>query len=551
MAGWEADVTGIVLFVVAYAVAAVTGISLRFGDGFIALIWPGAGVMVAAACLAPPRLWLPIFLLAYPIDFAIGSYAGLEFDLISSAAGTTVTVGEGLTAALLVRALRIGRDPVAGLRRLWYFMGFMGVLTTAVWSAVGAWTRTGFDDMSAFREAWQMWWLGDAMGVLFAAVPILSWAAAKEEHRIAEQRPIEAVAALTTVCAVALLTFTPAHQDLPLGGFTPLLLLPPVHWLIVRFPTQYLSTALAIYALALVWSIELGAGPFTSLGLDPITTAQSAQGFMLFLAAGVYSMAALNSDRDREQRRRTKLEENLRGWQKLEAVGTLAAGVGHEFNNHLMAARTYLAVAKKRANDPDRVTEAISGIEASLLDAQQIVGGLLAFAREGHAPSTTCDVADVVYGVEARMTVLLGRKHKLRCKCAQGLWVRGDAGDMAQVLVNLIINARDAMPQGGTIRVDAERTPMTLIALHVTDSGTGMDAETAARVFEPFFTTKPRGSGTGMGLAIAHGTIQRIGGTIEVDTKPGKGTRFTISLPPAESPREASDSDPADVRDPA
>jgi PAS domain S-box-containing protein len=243
-----------------------------------------------------------------------------------------------------------------------------------------------------------------------------------------------------------------------------------------------------------------------------------------------------------EQRR---LEEQLRQSQKMEAIGQLAGGIAHDFNNVLTAilgnAEIYLDDAP--ADDPNRQT--IEEIQVAGRAAVNLVRQLLAFSRRQTLAPKVLRLGDSIREVTPILQRLLGPAITLRTELTDTRMVEADPGQIQQVLINLTVNARDAMPQGGVLRIEtadatlddqqARRDPSLprgrYVSIRVTDNGHGMDAETQQRLFEPFFTTKAPGQGTGLGLATVHGIVQQSEGHITVETAPGRGTSFTVYLP--------------------
>ncbi|MFI5889744.1 ATP-binding protein [Actinoplanes sp. NPDC051513] len=235
------------------------------------------------------------------------------------------------------------------------------------------------------------------------------------------------------------------------------------------------------------------------------------------------------------------IEAQLHQAQKLEAVGQLAGGLAHDFNNLLTVIDGYAALLIAEA-DEATVSDLVMIRDASSR-ASALTRQLLTFSRAQTARPQVVDVAELVAGVEVLLRRLIREDVDLIVTSAAGPTpVRVDPGQLEQVLVNLAINARDAMPDGGTLaiatdRVDGETGDQVLIT--VTDTGCGMTAEVADRVFEPFFTTKGPGGGTGLGLSTVYGIVTRAGGQVRLASRPGEGATFEVFLPAAEVPAEA------------
>ncbi|MEZ4334599.1 MAG: ATP-binding protein [Myxococcota bacterium] len=239
-------------------------------------------------------------------------------------------------------------------------------------------------------------------------------------------------------------------------------------------------------------------------------------------------------------------ESQLLQAQKMEAVGTLAGGIAHDFNNHLAVMLGNARFLRQEIEADADVIAAIEDLERSADHCAKLTRSLLAFSRRSPVEVVPVAVAEVVKGVEGLVKPLLPSRFRLETELGSALGEFAvDQVQIQQVLVNLLVNARDAMPEGGRIRIGAERRHLTAaeaqleglderrdyVVLSVEDTGCGMDAETQRRVFEPFFTTKPVGQGTGLGLAMAYGIVRQSGGAITIESAPGEGAVFRVLLP--------------------
>ncbi|HJW14445.1 MAG TPA: ATP-binding protein, partial [Thermoanaerobaculia bacterium] len=234
---------------------------------------------------------------------------------------------------------------------------------------------------------------------------------------------------------------------------------------------------------------------------------------------------------------RKRLEEQFRQAQKMEAIGRLAGGVAHDFNNILTAILGYsdLLGASLSASNPLR--EEVEEIRKAAERAAALTRQLLAFGRRQVLILEVLDLNLLVREMERMLRRVIGEDIEIRTRYDPELGrVRADRGQLEQVLINLIINARDAMPSGGTITIetgnaelDGHHLPAVMLA--VGDTGCGMDAETRAHIFEPFYTTKEKGKGTGLGLATVYGIVEQSGGHVRVSSEPGRGATFRVFLP--------------------
>ena len=237
-----------------------------------------------------------------------------------------------------------------------------------------------------------------------------------------------------------------------------------------------------------------------------------------------------------------RLEEALRQSQKMEAIGQLAGGVAHDFNNLLTIIDSHLQFMEECIAAGSPLADDLQQVKAASARAASLTRQLLAFSRRQVMRPRVVDVNAVVAEIVKMLHRLIGEDVVLRIEPGAELWrVRADPGQLEQVLFNLAVNARDAMPGGGTLTIrtrNVTRDGATAgaggrehVLLEVADTGVGMDAATRARAFEPFFTTKEVGKGTGLGLATVYGIVTQSGGSLECDTAPGRGTTIQILLP--------------------
>ena len=255
------------------------------------------------------------------------------------------------------------------------------------------------------------------------------------------------------------------------------------------------------------------------------------------------------SERKQRERELASLEEQLRQAQKMEAIGRLAAGVAHDFNNALtvISGNCQLSLLDLRKEDPLRKN--IEEIGEAAARAANLTRQLLAFSRKQMMKMEVLDLNDIVRGLHKMLHRLLGEDIDLVTILPEGIGkVKVDPGQIEQVIINLAVNARDAMPEGGTLAIETANVeldeayarrhiavePGSYVMLSVSDTGVGMSPEVKERIFEPFFTTKERGKGTGLGLSTVYGIVKQSGGNIWVYTEPGHGTTFKIYLPRVE-----------------
>ena len=239
------------------------------------------------------------------------------------------------------------------------------------------------------------------------------------------------------------------------------------------------------------------------------------------------------------------MEERLRQSQKMEAIGTLAGGVAHDFNNILMVISGYSSVLNEALAADPKLRNHVEQIQKAAERAASLTRQLLAFSRKQAIQPSPLNLNSVVTGIEKLLHRLIGEHIIISTKLESKLGtVLADAGQIEQVILNLAVNARDAMPEGGWLTLETRNTeiqdspgapknlkPGKYVELIVSDTGVGMELEVQARIFEPFFTTKPLGKGTGLGLSTVYGVVQQANGHVTFTSQPGGGTTFRVYLP--------------------
>jgi PAS domain S-box-containing protein len=251
------------------------------------------------------------------------------------------------------------------------------------------------------------------------------------------------------------------------------------------------------------------------------------------------------TERKRAQEEKAKLEGQLLQAQKMESIGRLAGGVAHDFNNMLSVILGYAELIKNRLPAEDPLLQDIVQIEKAARRSRDITAQLLAFSRKQIIEPRLMDLNDLITSDQNTFARLIGEDIDLRFYPGEDLWkIKADPSQIEQILVNLAVNARDAMPNGGKLTIETANihlneaycrdhlgfTPGYYVLLGVSDDGAGMDKETLEYIFEPFFTTKETGKGTGLGLAMVYGIVKQNNGFINVYSEPGQGTTFKIYL---------------------
>jgi two-component system cell cycle sensor histidine kinase/response regulator CckA len=288
---------------------------------------------------------------------------------------------------------------------------------------------------------------------------------------------------------------------------------------------------------------------------SPVAAARFGTGVVIAVSLSALIVQLMQRSQQRADENRVRLEAQLQQSERMEAVGRLAGGIAHDINNYLTVILGNAQGTALKLRQNSRLLPALMDIEVAAERSAALVYQLLAFSRNQPSSPRAIDPGLFVTELDRMLRRILGEQIELRTTVGKAVGhVRIDPALFEAALINLIVNARDAMPGGGTLtveirRVDFDRNenqkasslgPGPYVAIEVTDTGEGMSEATKARIFEPFFTTKSPGDGTGLGLASVYGTVKQSGGSIEVESQPSRGSTFRIYLPQVDDQKEES-----------
>ena len=505
-------------------------------------IWPPAGVAVALVYIGGYRL-LP--------GFVIGTFA-LVYHYSPLPVAVFLALAQVAQPLVDVRILRaMGFDPKLERVRdplvLSLVAGPIGALVSAVLAGVlnlvlGEWPA------AQVPYEFMLWWLRDWLGVLVTTPLIFSLWYAKAPQW-SWRRAGEAAGLLVALLVSAQLMFGLwglfAARDVPIA----FIFFPLVGWAGLRFGARGSSVVVAAISAFAIAIAGMGVGPFVAF---PVEFTQVL--LFTFLSLGSMSglmLAAIMAERDDAMTKRLVLEEQLRHSQKMEAVGRLAGGIAHDFNNLLTAIIGYTEIVLTSLDPKDDRRADAEEIGRAAMRAADLTRQMLAFSRRQVLQPKIIDLNAALSKVEPMLRRVIGEDIVMTVTGkATNAFVRVDPGQVEQVVMNLVVNARDAMPQGGRLTVETgdavldeaaladspEAKPGAYVMLSVADTGVGMSPEVRARIFEPYFTTKDVGKGTGLGLSTAYGIVRQSEGHISVSSEIGLGTTFRIYLPRAEAP---------------
>jgi signal transduction histidine kinase/CheY-like chemotaxis protein len=413
--------------------------------------------------------------------------------------------------------------------------------------------------VSDWPRGFIVWWLRDWLGAVIVVSLALTWARARRTVWT-RARLLEGFATIVVFLVLSDVMFglriVFPEQRVPLA----FLFFPLVGYAGLRFGPVGAATMVALASAVILPVAARGTGPFAEFSIR--FTILVAHLFLMLGWISGHTLAAIRAEWEDALRRRLGLEEQLRHSQKMEAVGRLAGGIAHDFNNLLTAIIGYteIVMVSLEPGDPRRADA--EEIARAAMRAADLTRQMLAFSRKQVLQAKVLDLNVTLSKVEPMLRRVIGEDIVMTvAPKATNPHVRVDPGQIEQVIMNLVVNARDAMPKGGRILVettdhdgdsltlppDAQAGPYVVLA--VSDTGVGMSADVRARIFEPYFTTKGIGKGTGFGLSTAYGIVRQSDGYIQVFSEPGQGTTFRIHLPCAQAAAVADEA-PADERMP-
>jgi signal transduction histidine kinase/CheY-like chemotaxis protein len=554
-----------------YFFAGKFGLSLAFVNPSASPVWPASGIALAALILWGQRLWPGIFVGAFLVNVTTqGTFA----TSLGIATGNTL---EALLGAWLVGRFAQGSEAFKGARDIFKFVLLAAMLSTAFGATVGVTSLSlgGFAPWQHYRTTWLTWWFGDMVGDLIFTPLLVIWAA-QVPPRLTPKRIPEALGLLV----LTLTTSSPVF----FGDFPPglkYLALPPLIWAAFRFGAHgAVTSAFVMTALALMGTmktlepfttpdanlslllLQLFIATITVTGLVLAAVLSERKGAEVALQEAKDELTRANEDLEKRVQQRTadlerangallqkfaeekKLEQRLHQAQKMESIGTLAGGIAHDFNNVLTIIKGHASLLSLERSGDHELAHCLKIVEAAVDRGAATVQHLLTVARQSERRFSSVDLNALLEDLKRRLAKSFPQTIEITLQPDSDLYpVLADPNQLHQALLNICLNARDAMPEGGKLLIrtgkifgaklyerfaEAKEIPYAFIT--VSDTGTGMDEPTKSRIFEPFFTTKEVGHGAGLGLSVAHGIVSDHGGFLDVTSDPGRGTTLHVYL---------------------
>ncbi|MDT8341323.1 MAG: MASE1 domain-containing protein [Longimicrobiales bacterium] len=515
------------------------------------LVWLPSGLALACIVMAGLRAWFWIFLAEALVTLVAG-------DPLLGALGT----GAGSTAEAVLAAFLLGRIGFSSTLGRWRDVVALIVLGSGLSSLLGAAVSVGSLVLvgsfapDAFWDILPRWWLTHTNGILLLA-PVVLTAGTGLLGRV-RARGVEAGGLAALLALVGGLLFSAPDS----GALTRLLLYVPfplLLWAALRFRLAGAAVANLILLLPAISGTVLGRGPLAGAG--PTETVARMSIFLMVSVLTSLILAGVVEEREEAARARLAAEEERREMsermhqaQKLESLGVLAGGIAHDFNNLLATIMGHADLAQRSVPQPHPAQENLSEVLRASRRAADLCRQILVYAGRGHVSAAAVDLNEVVDEMGELLSVSFPPNATVEIKLQRDLPpVWGDVTRLRQIVLNLLTNAADALPDGrGRITVSTglvspsdivaqdvvtDAVPArggALVHLTVEDDGVGMDPALRARVVEPFFSTKQ--AGRGLGLAVVQGIVRSHRGALEIRTVPGAGTRFRVSLPPTDRP---------------
>jgi signal transduction histidine kinase/CheY-like chemotaxis protein len=501
-------------------------------------IWPANGLGLGALLVCERRRWPVILSVVFLVNLLVGSVEALPLPLNFGYA----TVNSLLCLVAAWVALRFMQARVT-LTRVRSVVGFTLVAVlgaSAVLSMLGAAVAKvtlGFP----FWEEWRVFWIAECLGLLVVTPVVIAWSEPDEGRwKLAlQRRALETCVLFGGLFATVTVVFANSVHDNALLPSLSYLVVPFMVWAAFRTGARGTSSANLVISFIAVWFTDQGKGPFVGALGSGANTVLQLQAFLAVVTISSLLICAALVERSR-------LEARLRQSHKMQALGTLAGGVAHDFNNILGAIIGYGEMALTGTQENSRQSRHLRTILEAGVRGKELVAQILAFSRGGAYTPRPIHLTELVEEAKPLISAATPAGISVIFDLARSdLIVLGDSTQLHRVVVNLCTNALQAMEAGGTLRISCGEVktavPFDVLTgplpagnyatFEVRDTGRGMDAETMARMFEPFFTTRAPGKGVGLGLALVHGAVMECGGGIHVTSTPGQGSEFLVYLP--------------------
>ena len=516
-------------------------------------IWPPTGLALSAVLLLGYRIFPAILLGAF---LANATTAGSIATSSAIAVGNTL---ECLVGAWLINRWSGGTatfNTAGGVTR--FALISLSATTISALIGVSSLTLAGYTDPGRFLPVWMTWWFGDVAGALVVTPVITLWAAPHGLRLITKREWLDGAIAYASAGVIGLIAFSPlvtqATTVRPLGFLAIL----PLTWAALRCNQRETATVALILSCFAVWGTLLGSGPFADTSLN-----DSFLLLLMFMISTSVPSLALSADVAMRKRIEANLKlaraaldqqvheqatalaatrQELNQAQKMEALGQLTGGIAHDFNNLLTAVLGSLELVIKQVSDA-RILRLLTTATHAAERGAALTAQMLAFARRREVATKPVDTNALIQGMQELLHRMIGPLVRISLDLEADLWpALADPAQLEMALLNLAVNARDAMPLGGDLIVQTRRisgptpanatdlAPGDYVLVSVGDTGSGMSNDVVAKAFDPFFTTKGPGKGSGLGLSMVYGFAKQVGGIATIESVLGQGTTVHLYL---------------------
>lgn len=506
--------------------------------------WLASGLSLALLTRNPPSSW-PILLGGIALACLITNLAA-GYDLLLSAARTIANLSAPVFGAILIRHYVSPRPNLQSLQQV-FGLTLIAVPASGLSAVLGT-LATFFQDREiSLFPTFHLWFIDDYLGILLITPLILVWWPEKTPWlQTPSSRKCLAIFGLFGgLIATSLLVFY-SSQGKPFLISFPYWSLPCLFWIAVRFGLRGATVGNLILAFIAVVSTLHGMGPFASSHASDAEQLVSLECFITISLLGTLFLAANLIEQRQVEIAVREREEQLRQSQKMEAIGHLAGGVAHDFNNLLTVIHCNADDALFDLSDDAPLRGNVEEILAASERGRRLTSQLLAFSRKQVLSLEILNLNEIISHTKKMLLGLIGDDIEITMRLDPVVgYIKADAGQIEQILLNLAVNARDAMPKGGHFFIRTSTTtfqakdldaypevqPGSFAKIEIGDTGCGIEKDVIEKIFAPFFTTKGPGKGTGLGLATVHGIVTQHKGFLRVESTPSVGTTFKIFLP--------------------
>jgi signal transduction histidine kinase len=538
----------LLVFTPVYFLALANADYFALGEEAISVFWPANGLLLGALLLNRLRRWPVLVLISIICELIhamIFSGSAAAKSVMLHLANPLEVLLAGWLMVLFVRY----SAPSSYARRTLIFILLASVIAAGTGSFLGASAFVQVFPDAPFAYTWQVWWLSDGLGFIIVTPAVVWWGERLRGNMrplaVTGARIIETIVMTLGLIGSVLYVFGGTHEA-PFSVFDfPYITVPFALWAAFHLTGDGAALMYLILSGLAAWLTSKGTGPYQLLAFDLYLQALALQTYLFTSFLMILLINAVVRDREEAEHINRETERVLKRTQHMERVSQVATGVAHDFNNCLtgiLGCSEFLGRGETLSEVQQKHMETIRG---SALKGAALAKKLMNLGRPDADALQRCDLGEVLKESEKLLRRQVKHIHKLTCTvCDMSPKIMADPVELEEILMNLVINARDAMPESGSIDVVVGPPSRELLSkigdgvtldshlmLEVSDTGTGMTEDVIEKAFEPYFTTKGDRGGTGLGLARVYAIVQRHNAILHVRSQPGEGTRFQMLFP--------------------